>query len=147
MIPCTDFIPAYSALFSYLEDTGGKEAVESFWNYLSDNFLGNLAELVREHGVRGCWLYWSRTLNEEAADFTMELDEDLGEFRIIMHRCPSKARLLESKHIAPYPDYCRHCDALYRRVLEPLGCEYSIDMTRCDEAACELVVRRPVAAS
>lgn len=141
MIPCTDFIPAYSELFKYLEDTGGQDAVEGFWNYLSDNFLGNLAELVKEHGIRGCWLYWSRTLNEEAADFTMELDEDAGEFRITMHRCPSKARLLEDKHIVPYHDYCRHCDVLYRRVLEPLGYSYTIDMSKCDEAACELVVR------
>lgn len=145
MIPCTDFVPAYSALFSYLEDKGGREAVEGFWNYLSDNFLTHLAELVKEHGIRGCWLYWSRTLNEEAADFTMELDEDVGEFRLIMHVCPSKARLLEQKHIAPYPGYCRHCDALYRRVLEPLGYQYAIDMSKCDEAACELVVRGPVA--
>jgi hypothetical protein len=62
-----------------------------------------------------------------------------------MHVCPSKARLLEQKHIAPYPNYCRHCDALYRRVLEPLGYQYAIDLTNCDEAACELVVRGPVA--
>jgi hypothetical protein len=147
LIPCADFIPAYSELFRYLEDTGGKEAIQSFWNYLSDDFLGNLADLVKEHGIRGCWLYWSHTLNEEAADFTMELDEDIGEFRITMHRCPSKARLLEDKHITPYHDYCRHCDALYRRVLEPLDYHYAIDMSTCDEAACELVVRGPAAAT
>lgn len=142
MIPCTDFIPAYSELFAFIESKGGKDAVRSFWEYLSDNFLGNLADLVREHGIRGCWLYWSHTLNEEAADFTMELDEEIGEFRIVMHRCPSKSRLLECEQITPYPNYCGHCDLLYRRVLEPLGYEYSIDMSRCDEAACEVVVRK-----
>lgn len=140
MIPCTHFIAAYSELFKHLEDTGGVGAVEDFWDYLSDNFLGNLESLVKELGIRGCWLYWSRALNEEAADFTMELDEDIGWFRIRMHRCPSKARLLEYAHIEPYHDYCRHCDALYRRMLEPLGYDYRIDTTRCDEAACELVV-------
>ena len=61
-----------------------------FWNFLSDTFLGNLRDLVAANGIRGCWLYWSRTLNEEAADFTMELDEEAGEFRILMHHCPSK---------------------------------------------------------
>ena len=56
-----------------------------------------------------------------------------------------KGRLLEDRHFAPYGDYCRHCDTLYRRVLEPLGYQYIIDMSRCDEAACELVVTGPAA--
>ena len=46
MIPCTEFIPAYSELFKYLEGRGGKEAVLDFWRYLSDNFLHNLRDLV-----------------------------------------------------------------------------------------------------
>ena len=142
MIPCTDFIPAYSELFKYLQERGGNEAVLDFWHYLSDNFLGNLAELVRERGIRGCWVYWSHTLNEEAADFTMTLDEENGEFKITMHKCPSKGRLLECEHIEPYPDYCRHCDVLYRRVLEPLGYDYDIDLSDCDKASCALTVHR-----
>ncbi len=153
MIPCTDFIPAYSELFKYLEARGsrcaacercaacGRAAVLDFWHYLSDNFLGNLRQLVERHGIRGCWLYWSHTLNEEAADFTMELDEEAGEFCIIMHRCPSKRRLLACRHLEPYHDYCGHCDVLYRRVLEPLGYECTCDMSRCHEAACTVVVR------
>ena len=142
MIPCTDFIPAYSELFKFLEEKGGKEAVVDFWNYLSDNFLGNLRDLVVENGIRGCWLYWSHTLNEEAADFTMELDEEAGEFKITMHRCPSKGLLLECNYVEPYDDYCGHCDVLYRRVLEPLGYECLTDMSDCDEGKCSLVVRR-----
>jgi len=142
MIACTEFIPAYSQLFKSLEQLGGKEAVESFWRYLSANFLGNLRDLVAAHGIRGCWLYWSRTLSEEAADFTMELDEETGTFSIAMHQCPSKRRLLESRHIEPYHDYCRHCDLLYREVLEPLGYAYEIDLSRCDQARCRIVVRR-----
>lgn len=142
MISCTDFIPAYSELFRYLESRGGKAAVEDFWRYLSDNFLGNLRDLVAEHGIRGCWLYWSHTLNEEAADFTMTLDEDAGVFTIDMHRCPSKGRLLETVHIEPYHDYCGHCGLLYRRVLEPLGYDYHIDLSHADEARCSLKVTR-----
>ncbi len=141
MIPCTDFIPAYSELFKFLEKRGGREAVVDFWNYLSDNFLHNLRRLVEEHGIRGCWLYWSHTLNEEAADFTMELDEDAGEFKILMQRCPSKGLLQRCAHIEPYHDYCGHCDVLYRRVLEPLGFECTADLSQCDEARCALVVR------
>ena len=145
MISCTEFIPAYSELFKYLEAKGGREAVGRFWEYISDNFLGNLKSLVEENGIRGCWLYWSHTLNEEAADFTMELDEEAGLFTITMHRCPSKGRLLETEHVEPYHDYCRHCDILYRRVLEPLGYDYYFDSSRCDKAGCAIVVTRRTA--
>lgn len=142
MISCTEFIPAYSELFKFLESQGGKAAVEDFWDYLADRFLGNLKAAVEEHGLRGCWLYWNHTLGEEAADFTMALDEEAGQFEIVMHRCPSMAMLLDTLRMEPYHDYCRHCDVLYRRVLEPLGYEYSIDLTQCHEARCRLVVRK-----
>ena len=142
MISCTEFIPAYSELFRWLEKRDGKRAVTGFWEYISDHFLGNLRDLVAQHGLKGCWLYWNHTLNEEAADFTMELDEEAGEFRIDMRHCPSKGRLLEMTHITPYPDYCWHCDLLYRRVLEPLGFTYAFDSSRLDRAACSIVVRK-----
>ena len=142
MIPCTDFIPAYSELFKYLHQCGGKAEVRTFWEYLADHFLHNLKSLVEEKGIRGCWEYWQHTLNEEAADFNMELDEEKGLFRIRMYQCPSKGRLLACGHIAPYEAYCEHCDTLYRRVLEPLGYDYDIDLSDCDRAACTLTVRR-----
>jgi hypothetical protein len=142
MIPCTEFIPAYSELFTFLEQKSGPGAVQDFWKYLSDRFLGNLKDLVVANGIRGCWLYWSHTLNEEAADFTMELDEEAGEFSLTMHRCPSKGMLLGETRVKPYHDYCGHCDVLYRRVLEPLGYEYTYDQSQVDQARCRLVVRR-----
>ena len=142
MISCTEFIPAYSELFKFLEAKGGRKAVLDFWNYLSDHFLNNLRDLVTANGIRGCWLYWTKSLNEEAADFSMELDEEAGTFRIIMSHCPSKGRLLEYRHITPYHDYCGHCDVLYRRVLEPLGYEYHTDLSKCDQAQCSVVIKR-----
>jgi len=142
MISCTEFIPAYSELFKFLEAKGGRKAVLDFWNYISDRFLNNLRDLVKANGIRGCWLYWNKSLNEEAADFTMELDEEAGTFSISMHHCPSKGRLMEYRHITPYHDYCRHCDVLYRRVLEPLGYACECDLSQCDQARCRFVVRR-----
>ena len=142
MISCTEFIPAYSELFKFLESRGGTEAVDDFWYYLSDNFLGNLKSLVGEHGLRGCWMYWSHTLNEEAADFTMEIDDEAGEFRIDMHHCPSMGLLLGLEHVEPYHDYCRHCDVIYRRVLEPLGYDCIADLSHCHEARCSFLVKK-----
>ncbi len=142
MIPCTDFIPAYNEFFKLLAERGGPEAVTDFWEYFADRYLTNLRELVRARGLQGCWEYWSHTLTEEAADFCMELDEEAGVLSITLRRCPSKALLLEHPHIEPYPDYCKHCDLLYRRVLEPLGYTYEIDLSHCDEARCRITIRQ-----
>jgi len=142
MISCTEFIPAYSELFKYLEKKDGKKAVIDFWEYISDNYLLELRSLAQSHGIRGCFIYWSKALNEEAADFTMTLDEESGEFRIDMHLCPSKGRLNNLKHIEPYRDYCEHCQILYERVLASIGLEYSIDLSQCDQAKCSITVKQ-----
>jgi hypothetical protein len=143
MISCTEFIPAYSEFFAFLERRGGKPEVHAFWDFLSDHFLTNLRDLVAQKGLAGCYDYWSHTLNEEAADFVMTLDEEAGVFSIEMNGCPSKGLLLKLGHYPYYPDYCAHCDRLYRRVLEPLGYQYEFDMSQTDQARCRLAVRRP----
>lgn len=140
MISCTEFIPAYSELFKFLEEQGGKKAVVEYWEFLSKEYLGNLETLVKEKGLLGCYEYWSHSLKEEAADFTMKLDEGNGVFIIEMQHCPSKSRLNERTDMEPYKDYCLHCDVLYRRVLEPLGYRYSIDLSRCGRARCTIRV-------
>jgi hypothetical protein len=145
MISCTEFIPAYSELFKFLEKKGGKEAVVKYWRHISRSGLERLRKEVTENGIRGCYRYWSHTLNEEAADFTMTLDEENGKFEIDMHVCPSKGKLLDLKHMEPYPDYCKHCDILYREVLEPMGFKYKIDLSQTGRARCRLTVQRPPA--
>ena len=142
MISCTEFIPAYSELFAFLEDKGGKQAVTDYWEHLAAAGIPLLEEMVRQYGIAGCYKYWSHTLNEEAADFTMRCDEENGVFTIEMRHCPSKGRLLEWSHFTPYPDYCKHCDVIYRRVLEPLGFQYEYDLSRCDRAQCSLKISR-----
>ncbi len=142
MISCTEFIPAYSELFKYLNNKGGKEEVVKFWENLSDNFLGNLRDLAEQKGLAGCFEYWEHTLTEEAADFRMSLDEEEGVFEIEMRYCPSMGRLIREKHIEPYDFYCEHCDTLYRRVLEPLGFKYQLDLSECHKAKCSLRVTK-----
>ena len=142
MISCTEFIPVYSELFRFLHEKGGKEEVVRSWEHLSDKFLGNLRDLAREKGLEGCFEYWSHTLTEEAADFTMTLDEDEGWFRIDMHKCPSMGMLLRSTHIKPYEDYCGHCAVLYARVLEPLGFRCESGMVDPSKPSCFITVTR-----
>lgn len=144
MISCTEFIPAFSELFTFLHKKGGKAEVIKFWNSISDNShaLRRLHDLASEKGLAGCYEYWSHALTEEAADFRMTLDEEKGVFQIHMRYCPSMGRLISEKHIEPYEFYCEHCDVLYRRVLEPLGFTYDIDMCNCHRAECVLTVKR-----
>ena len=142
MISCTDFIPSYSILFQLIEEREGYEGVKEYWRYISDKYVEpSLGEQVKKYGLYGCWKYWSHSLNEEAADFTMIFDPDKGYFEIDMHKCPSKGRLLSLDHMQPYEKYCDHCDTLYRLVLERHGYRYDYDMTKIGCAQCRLIVQ------
>lgn len=147
MISCTEFIPSYSELFSYLEDNYGRAEVDAFWKYLfvPDGKGIPLISFVEKEGIRGCWSYWAGTLNEEAADFTMWLNEKRGFYYNVMRKCPSKGRLLQLKDeigITPYHDYCLHCDS-YRSAVEKVGLKYIYNFEGIDEAACSMLIYDP----
>ena len=147
MISCTEFIPAYSELFSYLDKKYGRAEVDKFWEYLfapTGDGVPLINFLVKE-GIRGCYSYWAGTLNEEAADFTIYLNEKAGWYHSVMHHCPSKGRLLDLKKelgITPYPDYCLHCDH-YRSAIEKAGLKYIYNFIGTDRAACSELVYDP----
>ena len=143
MISCTEFIPAYSEGFKFIENLGGRKELEKFWSELSDLYLtDSLQRLMQEKGLAGAFDYWSHSLNEEAADFTMILDEDKGEFSIDLHKCPSKGMLLELKYMTPYHSYCDHCPALYKPIAEGLGYTYTSEID-CDNASCKITIKKP----
>ena len=139
MISCTEFIPFYSEVFKYLESKKGRAEVDRYWDDIfSPDDMDALRQECIDHGVRGCWNYFTHTLNEEAADFTMYLNEKQGWYRTKMHRCPSKGKLLDLKAefgYEPFHDYCLHCD-FYRLALHEAGLEYIFDFDGIDEAKC-----------
>jgi len=65
-----------------------------------------------------------------------------GKLEIEMRHCPSRGLLNQSEHIEAYEHYCEHCDVLYRHALEPLGFNYSIDLSTCREARCRLAFEK-----
>ena len=147
MISCTEFIPVYSELFSFLDKNYGREEVDRFWSYLftPDGNGIALINFLKKEGIKGCYSYWNISLNEESADFSMYLNEKDGWFKIDMHHCPSKGRLLELKDktgIEPYKDYCLHCDH-YRESVEKIGLEYFYDFSGTDKASCSILVYDP----
>jgi hypothetical protein len=142
VISCTEFIPAYSVLFDFLEKKGGHEAVVAFWNTVSDKFVApKLGKLVAEKGILGCWEYWGAAHTSEAADVTLSVDTDKGEMTIDMHCCPSKGRLIQLKHMKPYHDYCGHCLIIYKKVLDKYGIVETRDHDHVDEARCYRIYR------
>ena len=78
MISCTEFIPAYSTLFTYLEEKFGPAEVPKYWGLHFDPTKSALYKYVSKEGIKGCFTYWTGTLNEEAADFTMYLNQKRG---------------------------------------------------------------------
>lgn len=138
MISCTEFIPLYSELFKYLNDVGGHDEVLRYWEYISDTYVADLlGKAVAGKGLRGCWDYWAKSLNEEACDFRMELDEQRGTFSIDMRHCPSRGMLNSLTHMEPYYDYCGHCAVLYARQLKKFGIRSDeFDMSKIGEAKC-----------
>lgn len=148
MISCTEFIPAYSELFTWLEEKKGREEVDRYWKWLFDPSCDSipLDGYLEREGLKGCFSYWAVSLNEEACDFTMMLNEKQGWYRDIMHHCPSKGRLLELQkevpEFVPYHDYCMHCDN-YRLSLEKAGLKYIYDFNGIDHAACSELIYDP----
>ena len=148
MISCTEFIPSYSELFSYLdENKGGHAEVERFWTYLFEPTGKGipLINFAKKDGLRGCWNYWMGTLHEEAADCIKIINEKDGWIYSEMLYCPSKGRLLELERelgIKPYYDYCGHCD-YYRASLEKVGLTWFRNHIGVGEAKCSSILYDP----
>ncbi len=147
MISCAEFIPAYSELFCFLDAKEGMKGVKQYWDFRFNPKSTNtrLGKALQKEGLRGCYTYWSGTLNEEAADFTMYLNEPAGWFHLVMHHCPSKGRLLECQEefgYQPYPHYCLHCDC-YRYAIEQVGLNYIYNFSGTDRASCSILIYDP----
>ncbi len=147
MISCTEYIPFYSELFKYIDEHYGYSAVQAYWThrFKPDGKGIPLVNFVKKDGLRGAFDYWSRALMEEAADITLTLNEKQGWYKMDMHHCPSKGRLLEMKDelgFEPYAHYCDHCD-YYRAALNEAGLDWTYDFTGTDHAACCNVIYDP----
>ncbi len=140
MISSTEFIMAYNELFKFLEERHGKQAVTDFWIAISDNFLNNLRKLVAKKGIQGMKEYWTHTLGEEGAKYKISATKD--KFIIEMYECPSVGILRRNRHIKRYPDYCKHCNILYRRVIEKYGFTYNIEYIDESLGKCRIRVKK-----
>ena len=143
MISCTEFIPAYSELFKYIDETSGRQAVYDFWKSLFQPENSPLNHLIPKYGkLRGCWENWYVVFTEEACDNTMLYNEDEGYQACCMHHCPSKGRFKKLGYMEPFDEYCKHCDS-YEIVLNKYGAETRMDYRGNEDAKCRSMIWDP----
>lgn len=135
MISCTEFIPAYSELFKFIDQKSGRQAVYDFWNWLFQPEKSPLNDLLAEHGMMGIWKNWYVVYTEEACDNTMIQNLREGWHASCMHSCPSKGRFAKLGYMEPFDEYCKHCEC-YDITFKKYGIQSVGDSRGEDRASC-----------
>lgn len=135
MISCTEFIPAYSELFKFIDQKSGRQAVYDYWNWLFQPEKSPLNDLLAEHGMMGIWKNWYVVYTEEACDNTMIQNLREGWHASCMHSCPSKGRFDKLGYMEPFDEYCKHCEC-YDITFKKYGIESVGDSRGEDRASC-----------
>lgn len=135
MISCTEFIPAYSELFKFIDQKSGRQAVYDFWNWLFQPEKSPLNDLLAEYGMLGLWKNWYVVYTEEACDNTMIQNLREGWHASCMHSCPSKGRFAKLGYMEPFDEYCKHCEC-YDITFKKYGIQSVGDSRGEDRASC-----------
>ena len=139
MISCTEFIPAYSELFKFIDRRSGRQAVYDYWDWNFDPSESPLERHLDRSGLAGCWNYWYGIYTEEACDNTMHYNPDEGWYTSCMHHCPSKGRFCKLGYMTPFEEYCKHCGG-YDASLEKHGLKRYKDYRGEDTARCRTII-------
>jgi len=144
MISCTEFVPAYSELFTYLDNHYGREEVNRLWDFLfAPTGKGiPLINYAKKDGLKGCIDYWTKIAEEESCDVMFTYNIEDGWYKSQSFHCPSKGRLLKLQKeigLVPYKDYCDHCD-YYRASLEAVGLTWVRNHMDVDKAQCSRIL-------
>jgi hypothetical protein len=116
---CYDFCGHYDWTFEWLRCEGGEPLVRRYWEEaIGNDSQRHAAALIATKGFEGMKEYWTHTLAEEAAGYTVS--EKPGIVRIDMHECPSKGFLLRNS-LKAYHDYCDHCMGWIGPVMKKAG--------------------------
>ena len=142
MISCTEFIPAYSELFKFIDKKSGRQAVYDYWNMIFQPEKSPLNDYLDQYGIRGCWEYWTVIHIEEACDNSQVFNEQEGWHISCMHSCPSKGRFDKLGYMKPFDEYCKHCDG-YEHALNKHGLIQINDFRGDDHACCRTLIYDP----
>ena len=139
MISANEFILFYSEIFKYLDKNFGKKDVEKLWEGIKNTYCQKIDKIVAQKGLKGMYEFWSKTLEEEGGRHHITLTDD--EYIMDMHFCPSMGKLINT-HVEPYEDYCGHCPALYKEVIEKHGFNVDHYIINRDKGECRMHVSK-----
>jgi len=142
MISCTEFIPAYSELFKFIDRKSGRQAVYDYWDFLFQPEKSPLNDYLDKYGIRGCWEYWKVIFTEEACDGAVLYNDKEGWYADCMHFCPSKGRFNKLGYLKPFDEYCQHCNG-YDWSLNKHGLVHKVDYRGEEKACCREVIYDP----
>lgn len=142
MISCTEFIPAYSELFKFIDRRSGRQAVYDYWDYLFDPASSPLNGYLVRYGLKGCWEYWKVIFSEEACDGAVLFNESEGWYADCMHFCPSKGRFEKLGYMEPFDEYCLHCNG-YDWSLNRHNLVHLVDYRGTEKASCREIIYDP----
>ena len=121
MLGCYDFCGHYDWTFAWMTKEGGQALLENYWvEAISEDSQRHAGELIGREGFEGMKKYWGHTLAEESPErgYAMEFLENRAWAQF--HDCPSRGFLIRND-IQFSKDYCDHCIAWIRPVMEKSG--------------------------
>jgi len=139
MIPAKEFILVYNELFKFIEKKYSKENVIKLWEFISDKFLTDFDQLIKDKGILGIVEYSAHTLTEEGAEFTMSVRPYY--FENFIEKCPS-IKIMNKRKVKKYPQYCEHCIILYKKIIEKYGFTYKIQFIDREKGKCKIKIKK-----
>lgn len=114
-----DFYFAINAIFRYLHDTYGKEALVDYWRRLGREYYRRRIERWRQGGPQAIAADWQAYFDQEpGADVRVSWQADGVHLEVIV--CPAISHLRRHRHdIVPY--YCEHCDHVTGAMAQECG--------------------------
>jgi hypothetical protein len=123
MLGCHEFCGYYDWTFHFVRRRWGAAAVARLWaEAIGGESQQHYAEAGRAAGLAGLYRTWIQTGEEEACDWTFQLDEQRNVLRWDMRQCPSRGFLL-AHDLNADEDYCDHCMGWMVPLLNGVGVE------------------------
>lgn len=133
-----DFFFANNAIFRYLHDRYGKEALIDYWRCLGREYYRRRGERWREGGPAALAADWQAYFAEEPQT-EMECRVEADAVTLEIKVCPA-IKHLRDQHREVMPCFCEHCDHVGDAMAQEAG--YTFERHGGDGSCRQRFVRR-----
>jgi|LSQX01.1.fsa_nt_gb hypothetical protein len=130
MAPIKEWFGLYNVIYNWLEKNYGYNALEEYWEFMTENCFKGVAEKFKDDGLCAIKDYYEHTfsLDDGACSSCLE-DEKLT---IEVTKCPDYEFMKSSPnpHFVPIKSYCKHHEVMNRILAEKSG--HTFCMRECD---------------